>query len=59
MTQSESNWHVGMLILAAGFAAWSVWTFLSVREQAKPTWWGVVLLALASLFCALRARRRV
>ena len=59
MEERPGNLRPGMLVLAALFAAWSAYTYVASIGQPERSWLGVVILALASVFCALRARRKV
>lgn len=48
-----------MLALAAGFAAWTAYSYLTIKDEPEPSFLGVALLGLAAVFCVLRARRSV
>ncbi len=59
MDERESNWRPGMLVLGAGFAAWSGHTYVTTMDQPDRPLLGIMILSLAAVFCFLRARRAV
>ncbi len=48
-----------MLVLGAGFAAWSGHTYVTTMDQPDRPLLGIMILSLAAVFCFLRARRAV
>ena len=59
MSEVQSNFRPGMLMLGCVFAAWTVYGYMEASDQKEPSYLGVVMLALAAVLCFLRARRTV